>query len=227
MDSCVEPGWWLSLSGAPSPDANMVLVHDRDEVALGRALDRVAAMACPALLMLGGGGVALADALPAGWDRVGTMPIMTLDLPVAQTRPDPRVRTAGPEDVDVVTDLMADAYGIDRDVIATMTRRVVGGGGVLTAWLLEERGTAVSTVMTGRVQESVSLWCMATPDRFSRRGHGRAILGAVLDWAVADGATTGLLGATPAGQPLYAATGWQTAEQWQIYVNARSAQFSS
>ena len=21
MDSCVEPGWWLSLSGAPSPDA--------------------------------------------------------------------------------------------------------------------------------------------------------------------------------------------------------------
>jgi GNAT superfamily N-acetyltransferase len=227
MDCCVEPGWWLTLSGAPSPDVNMVLVHERDEATLGRALDRIAAMRCPALLMLAGDGVALAEAVPAGWDRVGAMPIMSLDVAGAPTRPDPRVRQAGPDDVEVVKELIAEAYGIDRDVVALMTRHIVDGDGTLRTWLLEDDGAAVSTVMTGRVQDSVSLWCMGTPGRFSRRGHGRAILGAVLDWAAADGATTGLLGATPAGLPLYAATGWQVVEEWEIYLNATSAQFSS
>ena len=39
------------------------------------------------------------------------------------------------------------------------------------------------------------------------------------------GCTVGLLGATPAGQPLYESTGWTTLEPWDIYVNGDSAQF--
>lgn len=41
-----------------------------------------------------------------------------------------------------------------------------------------------------------------------------------------DGAEIGLLGATPAGLPLYEATGWRTVEQWRVFTNAASAQFS-
>jgi hypothetical protein len=43
--------------------------------------------------------------------------------------------------------------------------------------------------------------------------------------AAADGVRVGLLGATPAGKPLYDATGWTTLEDWQIFTNRESAQF--
>jgi hypothetical protein len=51
-------------------------------------------------------------------------------------------------------------------------------------------------------------WGMSTPPAHARRGYGRAVLDSVLAAGVADGARTGVLGATPAGLPLYEATGW-------------------
>jgi hypothetical protein len=48
----------------------------------------------------------------------------------------------------------------------------------------------------------------------------------VLQLAYDDGATLGLLGATPAGLPLYEATGWRTEETWDLYTDAVSEQFS-
>lgn len=90
---------------------------------------------------------------------------------------------------------MAEAYGLPRDVVAVMTEQVIGGV-VLRVWVLEESRQAVSTVMTGRVQD-VSLWCMSTPERFARVATVEQSC-AVLDWALADGATIGLLGAAPA-----------------------------
>ena len=94
-------------------------------------------------------------------------------------------------------------------------------------WLLDDDGAAVSTVMTAQVDDIVSVWCMGTPERFGRRGYARAILAHVLDVASRQDAETGLLGATPAGKPLYDATGWQTLEEWQLYVNAQSMQFNA
>ena len=43
--------------------------------------------------------------------------------------------------------------------------------------------------------------------------------------AAADGVSVGLLGATPAGKPLYDATDWTTMQDWQIYTTSESAQF--
>lgn len=43
--------------------------------------------------------------------------------------------------------------------------------------------------------------------------------------AGSQGVEVGLLGATPAGKPLYDATGWSTLEDWEIYTNGSSAQF--
>jgi predicted acetyltransferase len=68
---------------------------------------------------------------------------------------------------------------------------------------------------------------MATPPQHARRGYARALLAAVLHHAREDGATLGLLGATPAGFPLYDATGWSTHETWDLYTDAVSEQFSS
>jgi GNAT superfamily N-acetyltransferase len=96
----------------------------------------------------------------------------------------------------------------------------------LSLWILEQDGMGVSMVATHRDGASVSVWAMGTPARFGRRGYGRALLAHVLHEARQDGARQGLLGATPAGFPLYDATGWHTFDEWQIFTNATSAQFS-
>jgi len=84
----------------------------------------------------------------------------------------------------------------------------------------------VCALMTSRVGDAFTLWCMSTPERFGRHGFGRALLADTMARAASDGVKVGLLGATPAGKPLYDATGWTTLETWEIYTNGESAQFS-
>ena len=99
-------------------------------------------------------------------------------------------------------------------------------GTAASFWLLEDEGQVKSGVVTCRAADSVSLWTMSTPAAFARRGFGRALLGAVLFQAREEGVIIGLLGATAAGFPLYRASGWRTIEEWHLFVNATSAQFS-
>ena len=217
-------GWWLGLSGLPSADLNMALTDSASDHELLGLLGRIEAVGCPALLMLAAD--AKAAELPEPWTRVGAMPIMTADLADTPRLADSRVRLGGPQDVTPISTLMSDAYGIDRPLIEIVVDHVIKRSDANKLWLLVDEGEPVSTVMSARVQDTVSLWCMATPPRFARRGFGRALLASVLDWATQDGATAGLLGATPAGEPLYRATGWTEIETWEIALNAQSAQFS-
>ena len=222
----VEATWWLSLSGLPSPDVNMALVADGDPAVLAEAVGRIDAVSAPALVLLAGDGRSRAGDLAEPWMAVGEMPMMSIDLDVAVRRPDARVRRAGVEDREAVMGLLADAFAMSPDVLSICVDPLERQSEVMGIWVLEDDGEAVSTVTTARVDDVVSIWCMATPERFARRGYGSAILAAVLDHYHAAGARTGLLGATPAGQPLYEATGWQHVEQWEIFTNAESAQFS-
>ena len=86
-------------------------------------------------------------------------------------------------------------------------------------------GVTATEVLTSIVDDAVTVWCMSTPERFARRGYGRAILADSLLRAKSDGAKVGLLGATPAGKPLYDATGWITLEHWRLFASAESVQF--
>jgi GNAT superfamily N-acetyltransferase len=219
-------GSWLGLSGLPTADMNMALIHEDDDAALAHVLSRIQERGCPALLMLAGDGINLAGRLPEPWTAVGAMPIMTVDVAAAAKGPDTRVRCARPADAAVVTRLISEAYGMEPGHVDVMVAGVLTDESVVDFWLLEDGGQPVSTVLTGRVDETVSLWCMATPPQFARRGYGRALLAAVLHWAGEDGASVGLLGATPAGEPLYRVTGWEVAEHWHIHLNASSVQFA-
>jgi GNAT superfamily N-acetyltransferase len=226
----VEDDWWLALTGLPSADANMVLVHGEDPLALDEAVATVSAAnggdGVPCLLMLAGEARAMQDRLPADWNDVGTMPIMGRDLAdVDADHRDDRVRRLRPEDAPVVAELLAEAYGIAPDVMTIVTDAGSRDDAGFQTWLLEDEGLVVSSVTTCRTDDAVSVWVMGTPSRYARRGFGRALLATVLAEARHDGAALGLLGATPAGLPLYESTGWVTFEEWQINVNATSAQF--
>jgi GNAT superfamily N-acetyltransferase len=205
----------------------MVLVYDDDAELLTEPLAQIDKRGCPSLLMFAGPGKELAGAVPPSYTNVGEMPIMAADLATVPRQPDPRVRKATAADVDTVADLIADAYGFARDIAQLAAAPLESASmAPMSIYVLEDDGQVVSTVTACRVEDVVSLWCMGTPERFGRRGYGRALLAAVLQIAYDDGATLGLLGATPAGLPLYEATGWHTEESWDLYADAVSEQFS-
>lgn len=223
----VTDSHWLLLTGAPSADVNLVLVHSADERLLQEALATVERVGAPALVCLAGD--AAQRPMPPAWKAVGTMPFMAADLAAVPLAVDRRVRLAGPDDLDVTVALLADAYGMDAAIARIAVGPVLDGStqrlSDMRYWLLVEDGVAVSVVLDARAGEAVTLWCMGTPERFARRGYARALLGHVLHAARQDGLRTGLLGATPAGKPLYDATGWRTLEEWRLFVNADTVQF--
>jgi GNAT superfamily N-acetyltransferase len=164
--------------------------------------------------------------LDAGWSHAGSMPFMICEVAGTPQKPDPRVRRGTAEDMTAVVGLMADAFGLSPEVIGPIVEvSLAGQDGAMAAWLLEDEGQAVSTVVSGRVGDAITLWCMATPERFARRGYARALLASTMARAASEGVRVGLLGATPAGKPLYDATGWSTLEDWEIFMNGDSAQF--
>jgi GNAT superfamily N-acetyltransferase len=219
----VAGGAWLMLTGAPSPDVNMALVHDGDAQTLATTKQAVEAAGFPTLFMVAGR--SKGSELDSGWQHVGAMPFMSSMLDDEHLRADARVRQAGESDFDTVVELLGDVYGMTHDVAEVCALVLRAEPDAMHVWLLVDGEQAVSTVMTTIVDDVVCVWCMGTPARFARRGHGRALLGDVLLRAKNAGATIGLLGATPAGRPLYEATGWQTLEEWELFVNAESTQF--
>ncbi len=220
----VGDGHWLMLTGGPSPDVNMALVHDGNPLTLAAVRQTVEDRGYSTLIMLAGPSQG-AD-LESGWQHAGAMPFMSAELAGESLQADPRVRRAGREDFDTVGELIAEAFWLGREDADVCARVLLVEEDAMSVWLLVEEGQPVSTVTTVLVDDAVCVWCMATPSRFGRRGYGRALLADVLLRAREAGASIGLLGATPAGQPLYEATGWETLEDWQLYLNAQSAQFA-
>jgi hypothetical protein len=217
-------GYWMALSGVPSPDMNMTLVSGGGMGDVARVLEWVTDSGVPSLFMLAG--ECQSAELPPPWQHVGEMPFMASDLDAAYLCADPRVRQAARNDVDLVCALMGDAFGLSIDLMIDVIAGVLNDGdGPTKIWILDEEDVGVSAVLTSIVDDAVTVWCMSTPERFARRGYGRAILADTLLRAKSGGARVGLLGATPSGKPLYDATGWTTLEQWPMFASAESVQF--
>lgn len=217
----VGAGHWIMLSGGSSPDVNMALVHDGEPRTLAAVKGKVEDAGYPTLMMLAG--PSGEGELGGGWEHVGAMPFMASELTDEHLRADPRVRRAGREDFDSVGELLAEAFVLEREDADVCARILLADQDAASIWLLLQDGEPVSTVTTALVEDAVCVWCMATPTRVGRRGYGRALLADVLLRSRQQGASLGLLGATPAGQPLYEATGWETLESWQLHVNVPPA----
>jgi GNAT superfamily N-acetyltransferase len=224
MVGAVHDGHCSMLTGLPTPDFNIVLVDSADPSALTAALADIDGVGAPALLAFAAEGTSHATSLPAGWQVVGSMPIMATVPLAADT--DPRVRRATAEDAPAVGAAWAAAYGFDEDVAADAAKLLLSAAETSRGWLLEQGGQVVSAVVSTHVDDTVSVWAMATPPQHARQGYGRALLSSVLSSAQKDGAQLALLGATEAGYPLYESTGWHTVEHWTLAVSGESAQFS-
>lgn len=138
------------------------------------------------------------------------------------------VRRAGPDDVDALVRLrcaMVESWGQDpagpwQDACrAALARRLAGPD--FAAFVAEEAGAVVAGGV-GWLEEHLPgpvnptgrrgwISNMSTLPAARRRGHGRAVLHALLDWLRAQGVVRVDLRATPAGEPLYRAAGFTIA----------------
>jgi GNAT superfamily N-acetyltransferase len=215
----VTTDYWIVLTGSPGPDGNMALVHDGIKSTLELVKDRLEAKGFPSLLIL-------ADypapySLGPPWTPRGPVPFMSLDLSKAQLGLDIRVRRADAGDFDTVVQLVTESNPFDREVAEVGVAILREDVDSPIIWLLSDNGVPVSTVSTAVVDDAVCIWSMATPPPYRRRGYGRAVLSHALRHArECMGAVHGLLAASPAGKPLYEATGWLVVEEWQMFVSA-------
>lgn len=215
---------WVMLSGVPSTDGNLALVHTDDPSTLTAVSEAITGAGLPAVLSVTD--EVDTKRLPSEWQHVGSMPFMALSLATADVAADPRVRLTTAYEGGIVTALLTEAYGLDHEVSQAFVDITYGRDDHdMQFWLLYDEGMPVSVVLTAPVDDVVTVWCMGTPARVGRRGYGRALLGHVLHEARTAGARIGLLGATAAGKPLYESTGWRTVEEWRLIANASSVQF--
>ena len=214
-------GWWY-LTGAPGADVNIVMMTGDDPEFLDRALARIDHLDCPAYVELIGDALALRDRLDTTWTGVGTMPVMAVDLTAVTPSRNHRVRRASVGDHDTVVGLISRAFDLAPSLVMVMTDVLLREGESAGFWLLEADGEPRSAVVVLPVEESASVWCMATPAEHKRKGYGKALLGTALAAAVDDGATIGLLGATAEGLPLYTSMGWTTIAEAHLFAADRS-----
>ena len=219
MSHQVLPGSWHFLSGLPAADVNMAMVHADDNDELTSVLKEITRMNVPTYLFLAAEGKKLSSQLPGEWKQVGIFPLMTKELDETVREFDPRVSLISADDVNDVVKLLADSFLLDRSNFGFLFDTLKNPDSVSNIWILKEDGVAVSTVTTMLVDDALTVWCMATPPQFARKGYGKALLGDVLLRCGAKGAKRGSLGATEAGKPLYEASGWETLEGWDVYLN--------
>lgn len=214
----VSASSWYLLTGFPTADSNVALVHQDDECALNEIVKQIERMAVPACVFLAEHARALTSNIGEGWSFAGTTPFMSLELEAAELKEDSRVRLALKDDFETVVALMSETFNMDYDTARQGASPLNNSNTKCDIWIIEGDGQPISTAITRRVGDSITLWNMATSPRFVRRGYGRAIMNHALHQARQDGAKIGLLMASDVGKPLYDATGWVTVEDWDMYL---------
>ncbi len=219
MSHQVLPGSWYFLSGMPVADVNLAMVYENDIDVLTKTLTEISRMNVPTCLFLAADGKNLSSKLPDEWIHAGVFPLMSKALNKSDQEFDARVSVASLDRIDDAVKLLAESFHLDPINFAFLVETFKNPDSLSKLWILEENGVAVSTVTTILVDETLTVWSMATPPQYARKGYGKALLGEVLARNAATNAKNGLLGATPAGQPLYMATGWEVLEGWDVYLN--------
>jgi GNAT superfamily N-acetyltransferase len=224
----------LVISGGPTADFNLAMLDiSSDDVAMLREfVARVRAAGLSALFMLSSASNArlAAVARAEGLSEAAAAPLMLLTGAMADvTRSDSFSieHVADPTRLVIVGDLVASAFGLDRAWVGrTFTAASLLKAPGVRFFLATKDGESCSTVMTTVGNGPVGIWNMATAPERQRQGAGRAVLQAAMEHHRAQGSNSFYLIATPAGKPLYDASGFTTVDNLAIWMGGHSDQFA-
>jgi GNAT superfamily N-acetyltransferase len=222
-DHRVEAGWWKAMSGVRSVDFNVLACHGADPGLVTRSLECVGESKNPAVISLAGPGLANAQTLvDAGWVCIGTSPFMVLrDLGGRGFEADPDVAEAGPDDLPGVWDAVREAFELTPALARVAIPEEMFEAPGQRLWTLAVDGTVRSCVATVQVDGAMAVWSMATLSTWRGHGYGRRLLTTALARAAGEGADESILQASPAGEPLYRALGYEVTEHWQLWSRPR------
>ena len=220
-DIRIDTGVWSAFTGHKSADYNIVVCHDgpRGE-GIPAGLDRVAELGAPSLLMVAG--TSLGDvraAVDAGWVCIGAAPFMAV-APVA-TEVDARVECVAPEQYPEVRGLVEAAFGLSPETALAAIPDRIRSMTNISVWGLRERDALVSCVVVYTEADVASIWSMATPASYRRRGYAGALMRSIVARSAESGARAVICSASTDGEPLYSALGFGVIERWQLWSRPR------
>ncbi|WP_321781594.1 GNAT family N-acetyltransferase [Paraburkholderia sp. J94] len=161
-------------------------------------------------------------AMRCGLTQSFALPFMMrrLDADVTNvTLPDAvSIRRVPPQDHEVYNRALACGYEAPEQVFRGFSAPAVLGAEGMTAYLVEENGTAVATSFGVLINGHVGVFNISTQPAYRRRGYARAATAAVLRDAYLQDAHTAFLHCTPAGRGVYESMGFSIAETWLVYA---------
>ena len=218
---------WLTLSGSPSIDYNVVLCYgdglgDWGSL-LSESLADVKAATVPSVVMVTGAALGSVQVLiDAKWVCIGEVPLM--HLPATAVSPDPNdvaIRKLGEEDLAASRDVVARAFGSPPSVADLGIPDATVEPGPFSLWGVEIDGRLVSVAAAVRVGSSAAFWSVATPPDEQGRGYGQRLFASLHPRLKAEGVEDFLLYASGPGQALYRRLGYHVVEHWQQWSYPR------
>ena len=216
--------WWTVASGSLFPESNMSLIYGAEEACLDSALEVVARLGVPSVVVLSDAGLAqVGRVLDRGFAFITANPLMAISLESNQAQ---YVLADGLEvlridlasDIDVIRRLLHESFEMPMEMCnALISPELVKVIGVYF-WLLLDQGQPVATVTTTFEESILGIKAMATPPNAQRKGYGHALLSYVLQEHAKAGQLVGILAATPAGLPLYQRLGFEVIGYGQIFA---------
>jgi len=215
----------MTFSGEKAVNLNVVVCHAPGSAVVERALAGVVETGLPGLIMLAGPALGAARVLAdADWVPVESGPFMALAL--SRADPDTAVRRLDGQGLTELRSMVEETYRLSPSIADLALPDAAASDApdadaAFATWGLYEGDTMVSGVGTSTVGDNVCIWFMATPPGLQRRGYGRRLLTGVLAQCAEQGASTGLLISSPAGEALYLSMGFSVVEHWQVWSRPR------
>lgn len=223
----------LMLAAGPHPKAYIVNGAFRIEPLLAPAevLDRVRAHygAIGFAFVLNATVHADADlvsaATAAGWRRILTLPAMVVRRPLDERPPASGavLRHADPECDQASFGAIAAACFADDEEESTAYRLVFAhpallGGAGISAWIASVDGRDAAIAWSVVIDGAATVGWVGTLPEYRRRGLGDLVTRAATNAAFAMGAELVTLQASPSGEPVYAAMGYETISSETIWL---------
>lgn len=221
VDHCVQPTWWLALSGAPSIDFNTALLHGADAPELApKVLARIDDVGAPTVVFLAGAGLAAGqELLDAGWSCGGAVPLMYGDPRRGVL--DPRVRLLGEDDLEAARAVAVEAFDIPYEAATALYHRGVTARDDVLAWGLFDPDLVLCSVEALVGGDAFVGWALATLPGKQRHGYAASYLHHIDEWHYCRTGRRSLLLSTRASARLYAARGHPVLEHWQLWSKPR------
>ena len=214
---------FLFHSGYELAFVNQAIIFDSSPEILEAALQKVASWNITCSVSLAGPGLVHASTLKdRGFTPGGAVPVMALAIESShqdfELRSGLRAeRTTAQHNFDLNVDLIANTFGMDRDVTVGLVKPTIDDPETFR-YILFDGDTPVSSSVFLAAGNLAGCFDVVTPAEHQRKGYGEELMKFMVKEQAEIGRKLIVLQATAAGEVLYRRMGFQVIEYLQIWL---------